>query len=318
MMQVVVASLYAIALARLALAAPPPKINFKNLVTFGDSFTDVIWAGDGGVPWPIYATQVYSNTTLYPFARAGGTCSNNLTYRPFPSVMESQVPLFAEQLHNGSVKLKPQETVYTLWIGTNDVGAAALLTGDGVPGVSVVDTTSCAVNWIKKIYALGGRNFIFQNMIPLETIPMYSPDAYYNRYWSFERNSTAWSVSMAELTKSGNAIAKLLLQDLAPQLPGAHIALFDSHALFTDMHANPSKYLNGTDPVNVTGSISSCVYEVNGSAGTAQCTTVPAGSAQDSYLWYDELHPSEQADRIVAREIIASIKGSTKWTRWFS
>lgn len=33
----------------------------------------------------------------------------------------------------------------------------------------------------------------------------------------------------------------------------------------------------------------------------------------------DELHPSEQADRIVAREIASVIRGkANKWTTWFS
>jgi len=35
--------------------------------------------------------------------------------------MTAKVPLFAEQLRNGTVKLKQSETLYTLWIGTNDL-----------------------------------------------------------------------------------------------------------------------------------------------------------------------------------------------------
>lgn len=42
-------------------------------------------------------------------------------------------------------------------------------------------------------------------------------------YWTAPRNTTEWSVTMTELTKSGNAISKLMLQALAPTLPGAHI-----------------------------------------------------------------------------------------------
>ena len=34
---------------------------------------------------------------------------------------------------------------------------------------------------------------------------------------------------------------------------------------------------------------------------------------------YDELHPSEQADRVVAREITAAIlRTSERWITWFS
>ena len=118
---------------------------------------------DGGTVWPVFAAQD-ANLALFPFAKVGATCSNNLTARPFPSVFESQLPLYFTEKTNGSLKLNPEETIYTLWIGTNDVGAGALLTGHQTPGVTIVDTVACAVNWIKVLYASGARNFIFQNV----------------------------------------------------------------------------------------------------------------------------------------------------------
>ena len=99
-----------------------------------------------------------------PFAKSGAPCSNNLTARPFPSLFEDELPLYFTQTANGSLKLDPAETIYTLWIGTNDVGDGALLTGHGAPGVTVVDTVTCAVNWVQTLYDSGARNFIFQNV----------------------------------------------------------------------------------------------------------------------------------------------------------
>lgn len=107
----------------------------------------------------------------------------------------------------------------------------------------MVDTTTCAVNWVKTLYDTGARNFLFQNvgyfyfsldfpvtyayslaqMIPLQKIPMYQPDAYPNRYWTAARNTTAWSLEMAELVNAGNTMARLMLKDLTPTLPGAHV-----------------------------------------------------------------------------------------------
>ena len=60
-------------------------------------------------------------------------------------------------------------------------------------------------------------------MIPLETVLLYAPVSYPNLYWNAQRNTTEWSVFMRELTTSGNAIARLQLQLLAPSLKGAHI-----------------------------------------------------------------------------------------------
>lgn len=68
------------------------------------------------------------------------------------------------EVENGTLHLDPQKTIYTLWIGTNDIGANALLVGQGQPGVTLVNTTQCAVNWVKTLYEHGARNFLFQNV----------------------------------------------------------------------------------------------------------------------------------------------------------
>ncbi|KAL0580634.1 RuvB ATP-dependent DNA helicase pontin [Marasmius crinis-equi] len=287
----------------------------KNLVTFGDSYTDIVSVGDGGVAWPVYAAG-YANVSLFPFAKSGATCSNNITFRPFPPVFESQLPLYFAEKDNGTLTLNPEETVYSLWIGTNDLGANALITGQ--PNASIVDVAACMVNWVKVLYDSGARNFIFQNMIPLEQVPMYSPDAYPDKFWLAERNTTEWSVFMKELVLSGNALTRLMLESLVPTLEGSHLAIFDSHSLFQDMIDNPSLYLNGTAPLNVTGVVNACIFEVN-NPNNPNCTTVPPGPERDSYLWFDELHPSEQADRIVAREIAQAISGEqNNFTTWLS
>jgi len=288
----------------------------ENLVTFGDSYTDVVVTGDGGVSWPPYAAG-QAHVNLFPFARAGATCSNNITFRPFPSIFESQLPLYFQEKQNRTLKLSADDTIYTLWIGTNDVGSNALLTMGNE--TSLVEVTTCMVNWVKVLYESGARNFIFQNMIPLQNVPLYAPVSYPNRYWTAQKNSTEWSMFITELVLSGNMLTKLMLEALAPTLHGAHVAIFDSHSLFADMFAHPALYLNGTAPLNVTGSIRACVFELNESTSDTGDCTIATGTEVDSFLWFDELHPSEQADRIVGREIAKVILGEkNKWTTWLS
>ncbi|PIL25384.1 hypothetical protein GSI_13274 [Ganoderma sinense ZZ0214-1] len=300
-----------------AAAAGPDPEQIKNLVTFGDSYTDVNHHSDGGIVWPVFAAQD-GNFSLFPYGKSGATCSNSLTPRPYLSVFESQLPTYFAAKANGSLgALLPNETIYTLWIGTNDLGVGQLLTGGQASGVTVVDTSICAVNWVQTLYNSGARNFIFQNMVPLETTPLYSADSYPNKYWTAQRNTTEWSVFMKELTTAGNAIARLQLQLLAPTLDGAHLGFFDSHSLFADIYKNPQLYLNGTAPLNVTGAAHSCVYELNEStSGKAVCTTAN-GTDQDSFLWYDELHPSVQTERVVAQAIADAIRRkSENWITW--
>ncbi|RDX40993.1 hypothetical protein OH76DRAFT_1467339 [Lentinus brumalis] len=295
-------------LAASVIAAGPSPGQIKNLVTFGDSYTDVDRHADGGIMWPVFAAEE-GNFTLFPFAISGATCS---------SVFASQLPTYFDKTANGSLKLDPKETIYTLWIGTNDVGVHGLLTGQTV-GATVVNTTACAVNWLQVLYDSGARNFIFQNMVPLETAPLYARDSYPNRYWTAQRNTTEWNVFIKELTTSGNAIAELMLRSLAPTLHGAHIGLFDSHALFADMFARPQLYFNGTAPLNVTGAVHACVFELNESTTDPGVCTDAVGTDQDSFLWYDELHPSVQAERVVAKAISDAVHRKTeKWITWFS
>ncbi|KAG9126861.1 hypothetical protein FRC07_001646 [Ceratobasidium sp. 392] len=304
--------------AGLATAVGP----FKNLVTFGDSYTDKVNVGDGGIAWPVYVGS-YSNNSVavYDFARSGGTCSNKIVPRPFPSVMESQIPQYDANVTtkrngpttatyiispNGTyVPLASKDTLYSIWIGTNDVGAAALLT-DPLKDVSIVNATACVFDWVKSLYDQGARNFLIQNMIPLYLIPMYSATGYPTKFFSSPHNQTEWSILMAELVRSGNELQALRTKYVAPsQFPGARFGLFDSYGLFKDIYEKPASYLVGPS-YNVTEVINACKYPYGNS--TLVCVTQPP-AVRDSYLWWDELHPSEQANRVVAREILKALNG---------
>jgi len=152
----------------LAAGVRPGQI--KNLVTFGDSYTDTVIVSNGGTQWPVYASG-FAHVDLFPFARSGATCSNNLTFRPFPSLFESQLPTYFNSTStkgHGKNVLKPEETLYTLWLGTNDVGSNALLTGSD--NASLVDVMECMVNWVKVLFKSGARNFLFQNVSNLFTL----------------------------------------------------------------------------------------------------------------------------------------------------
>lgn len=52
------------------------------------------------------------------------------------------------------------------------------------------------------------------------------------------------------------------------------------------MFAHPALYLNGTAPLNTTGSIDACVFELNEATSDPGDCTIAQGSARDSFLWY--------------------------------
>ena len=75
------------------------------------------------------------------------------------------------------------------------------------------------------------------------------------------------------------------------------------------MYNNPGAYLNGSAPLNVTSYINQC--NING-------TACARAASPDSYLWYDALHPSEQADRNVASEFVKVVNGQSQYATYWS
>lgn len=120
--------LLALSLAGGVAAAKGPKRDVSTVVVFGDSFSDTgIWPNP---IWPTYLSS-YMGVPVHSFAKAGATCSNALTPRIWPDVVVNETATYNAAKAKGDLgSLDPASTVYTLWIGTNDVGSGCLLTGD--------------------------------------------------------------------------------------------------------------------------------------------------------------------------------------------
>jgi len=78
----------------------------------------------------------------------------------------------------------------------------------------------------------------------------------------------------------------------------------------TDMYYHPAEYLNGTAPANATG------FEHHCSLDGTVCSNFE-GNSPDSFLWYDELHPSEQTDRIIARTFVDVLNGQSGYATYY-
>jgi hypothetical protein len=301
-----------------------------------------------GRPWPSYVAQ-YSGANVYNYAVSGAACSNDVTpvnfpaiNGPYPAVEQYEIPAYiadskyVDEDGTNFLNTPPDETVYSIFIGTNDLGNYALLTDEQQPGTNIVNYTDCVVRALGSIYDNGGRHFVLQNVAPLNLSPQYGLPGKgglpTSQYWlDKSSNTTEISYKMAEYVSLVNAVYKYqtpYLFEVAKRFPGAHIALMDMHGLvsrkpqgglfyqqrltiffsllqITDIYNNPSQYLNGSAPLNVTGFASSDMKAAN--------TT-----DKDSFLWYDELHPGEQADRVIAREFLGVVAGDSKWATYWS
>ena len=282
----------------------------------------------GGLSWPRYAS-IYSNSTLYNYAVSGAVCSNKVTPRyfsainaPFPDIQGYELPAFIAdskyRTPNGTAFFTgtPHDTVYAIWIGTNDLGNNAFLTDSQVKGKTLKDFVDCVYETVGKLYDNGGRYFVLLNLAPLQLLPQYAtPEngglAATQFFPDKGSNITEISYRMYESVTTVNQIYNYRTPfeaSLNETWPDIKIANFDVNSLITDIWSNPKAYLNGTAPVNVTGIIKQCNLQGQ------NCTMAPS---PDSYLWYDELHPSEQADRVIAREFVGVLGGRSKWAKYW-
>ena len=95
---------------------------------------------------------------------------------------------------------------------------------------------------------------------------------------------------------------------VAKRYPDAKIAVMDMNSLLSEIYYNPTPYL--ASPANVT----SPYYLCDVATGT-NCTS--ASPSPDHFFWYDELHPSQQVDKAIAKEFINVVKGSSKYATYW-
>ncbi|PHH60345.1 hypothetical protein CDD81_1830 [Ophiocordyceps australis] len=313
--------------------------HMDNLVAFGDSYTDegrleyfythrsappvgsLLPPSDktasGGYSWGRFVAKT-TGAKLYNYAVGGAMCSNALVNRsldvingPFPSVLDYEVPAFRQDL--GFPQLypdrRPDNTVYALWIGTNDLGIIGLLGDNQNKDVTLTTFAECVWVVLDQLYQSGARQFVVLNQLPLELAPMYATPGSSGmgnvRYWA---NKTAYNITefqfkLAEYTSSVNTLFHYGIPfnlHVKARWPGASFALFDTHSLLRDIMAHPSRYLDA--PANITGPFHICLQG---------CVNSP--EPLSSFLWFDELHPSERTQQIIATNFVDVVKGTSKY-----
>jgi len=147
--------------------------------------------------------QFVPQINLYDYAVSGAVCSNDITPRlfslihaDFPAVLQYEIPAFiadskALNTMTGQPYFSPALTqsnaVYSMWIGTNDLGVDCFFTDSQVPGKTLTDYTDCVYSAFDQIYATGARYFVLMNNAPLYLAPLYanaSEGGVATRYWT--------------------------------------------------------------------------------------------------------------------------------------
>jgi phospholipase/lecithinase/hemolysin len=300
---------------------------FENLVTFGDSYTDEgrlsYYFGGNGAPPPgqllpesaststggyIWPRIIARNTGAksFNYAVSGATCSDEIVVRylegigqNFPSVTEYQVPAFETDLGYDELygDVRADNTVYALWIGTNDLGGdRAFLTGNQVEGATLEDFHECTLRVFDRVHAAGGRHFVVMNVAPLELSPLYQvPEeggTLDSQFWS-DKTAYDFAETNARMREYSRTVNALWAEGIPAELragkrwPGTSFSVFDVHSLVGDIIAEPEAFLDA--PANATGYYRHCGVDGGG--------CVDSEERLSSFLWYDELHPSERASK---------------------
>lgn len=345
------------------------NFTFTNLVVFGDSYSDESRAGyiayhngsfpppglllppsnttaSGGYTWNRLVANV-TGTDLFNYAVSGAVISNELTPRVesahafnFPAVLDYEVPAFLADVafvneSTGTNTLyknrSPNNTVYAIWIGTNDIGIHCFFDASQIGSVSYTGQRN--VNTIRNyteahfqvfdiLYGTGGRKFVLMNVAALQLSPLYGIPPPLggglgnNLYWTNkeESNITDVSFKMLEYTTLVNTIFDYQVPfelSVAKRYPGASISIFDVNALINDIYNTPTEFFTGEQgqQFNVTGFYHAC--NLTGD----DC--VDSEAPYDTFLWYDALHPTQATMSIVAKEFVDVVGGVSKYGKYF-
>jgi hypothetical protein len=151
-----------------------------------------------------------------------------------------------------ALHIPPSETVYAVWIGTNDLGNAGYLTETQQPSsLPLTHKTDCVFSQLDELYDVAGaRSFVIMNMVPLELSPQYGlpgqggvevPYFWWDKM-SYNDNMTQISEKMRQYSTMVNAVYDLqvpYLVKLTERYPDSAFAVFDVHSLVSEPRRSP-------------------------------------------------------------------------------
>lgn len=200
--------------------------------------------------WPEYVNQ-YSGANVYDYAISGAVCDKAGTFGDDSwraGVKQNQIPTFlADNQYVNSTGQRvldnpSSQTVYAIWIGTNDLGNGAFLTEDQPKGVPLTNYTDCVFEQLDRLYAIGARRFVVMNIAPLDLSPQYAlPEndgVTAPRYWpdklQYDSNITQISEKMRQYSTLVNAIYEYQIPyelKVTHRYAKSEFALFNVHSL---------------------------------------------------------------------------------------
>lgn len=242
--------------------------NFKNIVAFGDSFTDNGHIDDhgfnrdsNGKVWVEHLKDMLGSNELDNRAW-GGARTDNGHYMGF------DWSGFNWQVDKYELQSNPEETLFTVWIGVNDYWDTK---GDPSNSVENIKTG------LLKLIAKGAKDIVVFNNFDLTLSLGYGPQTEYHELIP----------AVKKLTKEFNeGIQKMLFDDIT----GLEQVQPEIKIYFVDIYTFMNELVQNND-YNDTPWMGSYKYP-----------------NPKEYLWYDEWHPMTSCHFQIAELVLREIK----------
>lgn len=245
---------------------------FSNGPIWVDYFGDAI----GKKPTPSLLTPFFGTQGGVNYAIGGAETSELSTNVPVPGIL-GQVSSFLGQ---PGVPVD-SNAIYSILGGANDYTSA--IDNKIVPNVSQV--VSNLTESINRLANKNAKNFLVFNLPNLGDTPRGSAD------------KQAQPLLNA-LTQDHNRQLAIALNDVRSKRPDLNIYSVDFNSLVQTLRSNPAQF----GFTNITGS---CLTG-NNELATGVCTN------PNEFLFFDDVHPSSEAHRLLANAALASIKDGSK------
>ena len=285
--------------------------SFTGMYVFGDSLSDIgnVYNSTGGFPpfpyddgrfsnGPVWVETLGTQLGLNPaaltdplsgnpaqginYAFGGATTGTENTINPLLPApllpgLQQQIGTFA-----ATTPVVDQNALYVVWAGANDYLGGGI-TNTKKPVNNLKDS-------IQSLYGLGARNFMVLNLPDLGSTPTGVMNGQ--------------TTVLNERTAKHNSRLQNALNTLDQSFADINLYNVNVNSLFRDAVDNPAQYgfANVTDP---------CVDLENPSNPNNLLCGLAPESVQNSFLFWDTLHPTAAGHQIVAQYAYNSLTNPT-------
>ncbi|KAF5561295.1 anter-specific proline-rich APG [Fusarium napiforme] len=293
-----------------AVAAPSAEKHYQKkfdfskidkVVSFGDSWTDTRFNTSGAQPsvsnpfgntgktssngkmWPMYLTTQYnqSSVLLYNMAVGGAVTDVNIV-KTGPNDVVTQVNRFDAYLQQlGPKFFSPKHTLYTLFIGINDIYRTI---NDADQNETVIKIMERLDQLTTDLHGHGARQFLFISTPPQSLFPNNVPKPI--------------APTLKAASENWNKQLQQLLKQLDRKLSHSTFFLFDIVPLITAVTEDPSQFPE------------TAVYKSTGFCADYKSGTITPDFKSDNceynaseYMYIDGAHPTQAFHQILAKKV---------------